>query len=46
LILFLYKTSIHKEYEHVYLICASELSGPQFPVGIEESHNSGPGPIN
>jgi hypothetical protein len=25
-------------------ICTSELTGPQFPAGIEESQDSGPGP--
>jgi hypothetical protein len=29
---YVYKTSIHKEYEHVYLICGSELT-----AGIDES---------
>jgi hypothetical protein len=35
-----------KQYEHVYLKCASELTGPQFPAGIGESQDSGPGPIH
>jgi hypothetical protein len=42
----IYKTSICKEYEYVYLICPSELMGPQFLAGIEESPNPRPGPIH